>query len=90
MKACSERFAAECETILPLALVEHGFTHFKLTIEPYLLRVSAKASGAAESGALWLTIQDAGASALPAPVRDLLVSLVTSGYCPAENPVFDR
>jgi A/G-specific adenine glycosylase len=88
--ACAGRFAVECERILPLAFVEHGFTHFKLTIEPYLLRVSRKASGATEPGALWLPIQEASASALPAPVRELLVSLVTSGYCPAENPVFGR
>ncbi len=88
--ACVQRFGVECERISPLAFVEHGFTHFKLTIEPYLLQVSRKAGGVTEPGALWLTLGDASAAALPAPVRELLASLVTSAHLPAANPVSDR
>ena len=88
--ACVQRFGVECKHISPLEVVEHGFTHFKLTIEPYLLQVGRKADRVTEPGALWLTLEDASAAALPAPVREILISLVTSGHCPAANPVSGR
>ncbi len=84
---CRQRYGVECVNISRLESVEHGFTHFKLTIEPYLLQVSRKLDRVTEPGALWLTLGEANAAALPAPVRGILASLVTSGHCPVANPV---
>jgi A/G-specific adenine glycosylase len=52
--------------------LEHGFTHFKLTIEPYLLRVLGKLDRVTEPGVLWLSVEEAKKAALPAPVRSIL------------------
>jgi A/G-specific adenine glycosylase len=54
--------------------IEHGFTHFRLTIQPVLCEVSRTASRAEAPGRLWLDIEDAGTAATPAPVKKLLVT----------------
>jgi A/G-specific adenine glycosylase len=55
--------------------IEHGFTHFRLTIQPVLCEVSKAASRIESPGRLWLDIEDAGSAATPAPVKKLLQSL---------------
>ena len=65
--------------------VEHAFTHFRLTIEPMLVRTcirggpmaerSASPPVAAEPGRRWMPLDELGSIALPAPVRTLLESL---------------
>jgi len=52
-----------------LAPIEHGFTHFRLRIKPLLCEVQARTAGR------WLRLEDAGAAALPAPVKSLLARL---------------
>jgi A/G-specific adenine glycosylase len=52
--------------------IEHGFTHFRLTIQPVLCEVSATAARAEAPGRLWIDIREAGSAATPAPVRKLL------------------
>jgi A/G-specific adenine glycosylase len=54
--------------------IEHGFTHFRLTIQPVLCEVSEMASGVESPGRLWLDIAEAGGAATPAPVKKLLQS----------------
>jgi A/G-specific adenine glycosylase len=54
--------------------IEHGFTHFRLTILPVLCEVSEMASGVESPGRLWLDIAEAGGAATPAPVKKLLQS----------------
>ncbi len=49
-----------------LAPIEHGFTHFRLRIQPLLCDVPKRTAGR------WLKIDDAGRAALPAPVKSLL------------------
>ena len=49
-----------------LPAIEHGFTHFRLRIQPLLCDVPRKTAGR------WLKIEEAGGAALPAPVRALL------------------
>ena len=49
-----------------LPSIEHGFTHFRLRIHPLLCDVQRRTAGR------WLRIEEAGAAALPAPVRALL------------------
>jgi A/G-specific adenine glycosylase len=55
-----------------LAAIEHGFTHFRLTIQPVLCDVSEIASRMQAPGRLWLDIEAAGSAATPAPVKKLL------------------
>jgi A/G-specific adenine glycosylase len=55
---------------LRLAPMEHGFTHFRLRIQPVLCEVSRAA------GALWVDLDDAVRAAVPAPVRKLLQELL--------------
>jgi len=51
-----------------LAPIDHGFTHFRLRIQPWLC------AGARPAG-LWLDLEDARRAAVPAPVRKLLEEL---------------
>jgi A/G-specific adenine glycosylase len=52
-----------------LAPIEHGFTHYRLRIKPLLCDVQERKAGR------WLRLEDAGAAALPAPVKRLLARL---------------
>jgi A/G-specific adenine glycosylase len=58
-----------------LATLEHGFTHFKLSIEPWLVRPVRRNAHATEPGGSWLALEEALQVALPAPVRILLEGL---------------
>jgi A/G-specific adenine glycosylase len=53
--------------------IEHGFTHFRLRIEPLLCEVKSARSSAGS----WLDPDDAQAAAIPTPVKKLLRSLGT-------------
>lgn len=53
-----------------LARIEHGFTHFKLRIQPLLRELRKKApAGPAQR---WMRIADVASAAVPAPVRSLI------------------
>ena len=56
--------------------IEHGFTHYRLTLHPLRVRVRRVAPGAREDGVLWLAPGDAVEAALPAPIRALLRSRI--------------
>ena len=56
-----------------LAPIEHGFTHFRLRIQPLLHEVKRA------PGALWVDLDDALHAAVPAPVKKLLASLRQAG-----------
>ena len=53
----------------------HTFTHFKLHITPVLLRVDDKPLRVQQAGSEWLDVDTALKSAIPAPVRKLLLLL---------------
>ena len=53
--------------------IAHGFTHFKLQIEPLLLEV--KKSKQRVPGVMWLTVAEAITAAIPTPVRKILVTI---------------
>ena len=55
--------------------IEHGFTHYRLTIQPQRIGVRLWPLRAEAPGLLWLTAEDARAAALPAPIRRLLATL---------------
>jgi A/G-specific adenine glycosylase len=69
---CRTRFAARVEVGDELAPIEHGFTHYRLTLRPQRVVVRAWPPRAEAPGLLWLTRDDALAAALPAPIRKLL------------------
>ena len=72
---CRARFGVEPGRFAALPEVAHGFSHYRLDIEPRRAGVAQRAARAAEPGALWLTVEEALAAAIPAPVRRILQSL---------------
>ena len=72
-KFCGETLRCEIESPRPLAVIEHGFTHFRLTIHPFLCRVSGRRGES--GGRLWIDMDEARSAAVPAPVRRLLERL---------------
>jgi A/G-specific adenine glycosylase len=71
---CKARFAATVVLGESLPVIEHGFTHYRLTIHPQRVAVRAWPVRAEAPGFLWLNRDDALAAALPAPIRKLLAS----------------
>ena len=69
---CRARFAADVTPGAALPSIEHGFTHFRLTLEPLPCAVRHWPRRAEEPGLLWLPLADAGGAALPAPIKKLL------------------
>jgi A/G-specific adenine glycosylase len=57
----------------PLPPFTHAFTHFHLQLHP--LRVEVNGTAVRDADSAWLTIDDALARGVPAPVRKLLMSL---------------
>jgi A/G-specific adenine glycosylase len=55
-----------------LPALEHGFTHFKLRVQPFLCEVSSRVEA---PGRIWFPLNDAVAAAVPAPVKELLSDL---------------
>src|SRR5712664_1975176 len=58
-----------------LAPLEHGFTHFRLRIQPVVCEVRKPGLRAEATGQLWLDLAAARSAAIPAPVRTLLALL---------------
>ena len=72
---CRLRFGA---TVVPgeaLSPIEHGFTHYRLTIVPQRIGVRSWPPRAEAPGLAWLTREDARHAALPAPIKRLLRTL---------------
>ncbi len=74
-KTCLKRFGACVKRLPTLPVLEHGFTHFRLSITPQPLQVTKLAPRAAEPGHIWLAIEEAKAAAIPVPVRRILTQL---------------
>jgi A/G-specific adenine glycosylase len=61
--------------------IEHGFTHYHLTILPVVVATARRGAKRRaqlpvhEREGIWLTWQDIGGAALPAPVKKLLLTL---------------
>jgi A/G-specific adenine glycosylase len=54
--------------------VEHGFTHYSLTIYPMEIAVAKRNAHLAEPGVMWLNMDDVAGAALPAPVKKILLA----------------
>jgi A/G-specific adenine glycosylase len=73
---CRARYGCSIAAPQPLVPLAHGFTHFKLQIQPLLCQVEQLAPAAREPGQIWLTLQDAHGAAIPVPVRKLIERLL--------------
>jgi A/G-specific adenine glycosylase len=62
-------------SIARLPLLSHGFTHFKLHITPYQVRLAQRRLCIAESGHVWYAAAALGDAPLPAPVKKLLLAV---------------
>jgi A/G-specific adenine glycosylase len=72
---CARRFGARVTAPKPLPTLEHGFTHFRLSIMPQRLRVTGLTPHAAEPGHIWLPLEEARTAAIPMPVKRILGNL---------------
>ena len=63
----------EVEEITALLPLVHVFTHYKLQIAPFQVRLAARA--ATPVGHVWCKLDAVGAAPLPAPVKKLLLEL---------------
>ena len=59
-------------TVRELARVEHGFTHYSLSIFPVEIAVAHVEARAMEPGLMWINLEDAMGAAIPAPVKRIL------------------
>ena len=75
--------AAYCRRALGYAIgatrklepLEHGFTHFRLRVQPVVCEMRKPGLRAEAPGRLWLDLAAARSAAIPAPVRALLARL---------------
>jgi A/G-specific adenine glycosylase len=83
---CAKHYGVNVLTAKVLPGIAHGFTHFKLQIDPLLLDVTkskrrrrggvgATTPGAEARAVLWLPVADAASAAIPAPVRRIILSI---------------
>jgi A/G-specific adenine glycosylase len=75
---CRTHYGCGIAAPQPLAPLAHGFTHFKLQIQPLLCRVEKLAPAAREPGHIWLTLEEAHGAAIPVPVRKLIERLLAA------------
>jgi len=69
---CQSEYACVLSGHRLLPPFAHGFTHFRLEVSPLLCDVSKRGPRAESPGRIWSTIEEAGAAAVPTPVRSLL------------------
>lgn len=71
---CALNLGLRLDAVSPAPTFWHGFTHFRLHIEPLLCEVSDLAR-LAEPGLRWLDQEELARAALPAPIRKLLSAI---------------
>ena len=71
---CLRTLGCEVETKTELDSLEHGFTHFRLSIRPLLCKV-VRTPSLESPGRLWIGLADAAGAAVPTPVRKLVARL---------------
>jgi A/G-specific adenine glycosylase len=66
-----EKAALKAQRVQRLEPIEHGFTHFRLRIQPLLCEVASTP----RAGGFWVELDDARRAAIPAPVKTFLQDL---------------
>src|SRR5258706_2674879 len=72
---CRRNLSCEIVAAERMPVIEHGFTHFRLNIQPFRCKVRKVLARVEAPGRIWLDLEDAARAAVPAPVRKLLLSL---------------
>jgi A/G-specific adenine glycosylase len=75
---CRARFDAQVTVQEALPPIDHGFTHYRLTLHPQRVAVQRWPARVEAPGYAWLLPGDALAAALPAPIRKLLRDLAAA------------
>jgi len=76
--AQARELGCEISSTRELEPLEHGFTHFRLRIQPVLCQVNRTLTRAEAPGLLWVDVEDAAHAAVPAPVKKLIAFLAAS------------
>ncbi len=79
-KTLHSRYGLTGRTTREMVRVEHGFTHFSLSIFPVEITPTKILLRAMEPGLIWLNLDDALNAAIPAPVKRILKSLNSSTH----------
>jgi A/G-specific adenine glycosylase len=74
LQAAAPYGVAESSERLPV--VVHVFTHFRLHIIPYRVRLARRLSVAAQGGHVWVPAGALAQAPLPAPIRKLLLGMI--------------
>jgi len=72
---CEQRYGARVKRLDPMPPVEHGFTHFTLTIALERARVESVTQRVGEAQVEWMPLEAAKTAAIPSPVRRILETL---------------
>lgn len=72
---CKRNFSIEIAKAQKMPMIEHGFTHFQLNIQPIRCNVRNILPRAESPGRIWIDVEEAARAAVPAPVRNLLLGL---------------
>jgi len=72
---CKRNFSCEITKAQRMPVIEHGFTHFRLNIQPIRCSVRKILPRAEAPGRIWLGVEDAIRAAVPSPVKKLLLEL---------------
>ncbi|WP_292937470.1 A/G-specific adenine glycosylase [Noviherbaspirillum sp.] len=75
-KLASFGHVVSCERLQPFT---HVFTHFKLHVSPYQIRLASRAQLAAEASHVWYRAEQLQDAPLPAPVKKLLLAVFRGG-----------
>ena len=70
--ALHRRYGVKGRIVRELARVEHGFTHYSLSIFPIEIAVTKSIPRTMEPGLIWLGLEEASQAAIPAPVKRIL------------------
>lgn len=74
LAAVQLRLGLSAKTVREMPTVEHGFTHFALSIFPVEITLGRRPVQAMEPGSIWLNLEDAMEAAIPAPVKRILMN----------------
>ena len=73
---CKRNLSLEITQAQKMPVIEHGFTHFRLIIQPMRCRIRNVPRHTELPGKIWLDVADAARAAVPAPVKTLLSGLL--------------
>ena len=75
---CLHRYGVHVAAPEMLPTIDHGFTHFRLTISPLRMRATSVTPRAGEADHRWIETSTVNDAAVPAPVRRILELLAQS------------